>query len=560
MSSKHRALLAEKINSKIKQSDKEEYLSDDNDEPEEAIAPSFAVLSDAGDSASDDDCVKSSSSESDNGYHSSESAVKTSSSRRVSSTSKVMSLAKDNDDNLFLDSVIGETSKDGDAYKGAIENSTDLFLAVNPKWLDVDDVMRRRFGGRNVGADEEPATEDRRRRSHQSRGPNRHKSSLHNRRHVFGNAKEDWPRPVTFVCGGMSVQQTPPPPGTASPHTVWFRYHWSGEYTRLQQSFEVVRNTGDVNMLALFLARHPHHLEATVQLGMVFARTGHMDRAADLIRRCLYYLESAHTEAFRPYVALEGGTGGEEDSRGRGVSAAVRCRMDCDDRQNRVLFTALFRHVQMVSMLGCPSVAADVGRSLLSLDPGRDPMQMLLFLDHFLLLAGREGETEGFCSSQAAETLCLPRRQTEPKRRAPAGDSSSRDVHSGKGRYLLDELLPSWALSRSLAKLLQEAKQRREGSAVWSTAGRKLNSGEEVSPNQLGAVDLLRTCLERFPYVLPFIVSSSSHVLASAVSSGGGRGWLLGGGGGADGQVVSFSSWRQVLDHPFFKCFSTLSR
>ena len=63
--------------------------------------------------------------------------------------------------------------------------------------------------------------------------------------------------------------------------------------------------------------------------------------------------------------------------------------MDPATPENAPFFSALFRHMQMCSMLGCPSVAAEVGKLLLSLDPIGDRFNVLLTLDHFLVTAAK---------------------------------------------------------------------------------------------------------------------------------------------------------------------------
>lgn len=63
--------------------------------------------------------------------------------------------------------------------------------------------------------------------------------------------------------------------------------------------------------------------------------------------------------------------------------------MDPATPENAPFFSALFRHMQMCSMLGCPSVAAEVGKLLLSLDPTGDRFNVLLTLDHFLVTAAK---------------------------------------------------------------------------------------------------------------------------------------------------------------------------
>ncbi|CAN0515605.1 unnamed protein product, partial [Scytosiphon promiscuus] len=85
-------------------------------------------------------------------------------------------------------------------------------------------------------------------------------------------------------------------------------------------------------LLASFAYRAPYHADALLQLGMVFAHTGQashacMDRASEFVGRCLYVLESAATESFRP---VEGA-----------------CRLDATLDVNKTYFAAMFRHMQV---------------------------------------------------------------------------------------------------------------------------------------------------------------------------------------------------------------------
>ena len=80
--------------------------------------------------------------------------------------------------------------------------------------------------------------------------------------------------------------------------------------------------------------------------------------------------------------------------------------------ENAPFFSALFRHMQMCSMLGCPSVAAEVGKLLLSLDPTGDRFNVLLTLDHFLVTAAKHSQLIAFMGldkgNYHALTLDLP--------------------------------------------------------------------------------------------------------------------------------------------------------
>ncbi|CAM9810599.1 unnamed protein product, partial [Hapterophycus canaliculatus] len=142
-----------------------------------------------------------------------------------------------------------------------------------------------------------------------------------------------------------------------------------------QRKFEAIQSVHDPNLLASFASRAPYHADALLQLGMVFAHTGQasaeMDRASEFVGRCLYVLESAATESFRP------------------VDGA--CRLDATLDVNKTYFAAMFRHMQMSGMVGGSRTALEVGRLLLSLDPLGDPMGCLLALDSHAL-ASRQGQ------------------------------------------------------------------------------------------------------------------------------------------------------------------------
>ena len=82
--------------------------------------------------------------------------------------------------------------------------------------------------------------------------------------------------------------------------------------------------------------------------------------------------------------------------------------MDPATPENAPFFTALFRHMQMCSMLGCPSVAAEVGKLLLSLDPQGDRFNVLLTLDHFLVTAAKHTQLLEFMGLTLTPGNSLP--------------------------------------------------------------------------------------------------------------------------------------------------------
>lgn len=283
-------------------------------------------------------------------------------------------------------------------------------LQVHEKLLSIDDYLRSRFGNimQETGEEAVPQPMDRKQRRVLARMRNeqstKYRRSLR-RRWLFGAPKEEWPRHVPYVAGGFRIVASNRL-HSATPAEATHVIEWSPEYMSLQQQYEalVAGSGGDVNTLVMFLMHNPHHVESMLQLAMVFAHTGQMDRASDLIQRCLYNLESAHADGF-----------------------SAGCRLSFSVPQNICYFTAVFRHMQIASMMGCPSVAANLCKYLLLLEPTRDPYYMLLFLDTHLITSQQFSQVCDICSDAlTASYLSLP--------------------------VPIDELLPNWSFSRCISE------------------------------------------------------------------------------------------------------------
>ncbi|CAM9226574.1 unnamed protein product [Pylaiella littoralis] len=311
------------------------------------------------------------------------------------------------DDDEYLNSIISEialkeaaaTAARGGAAAEELQTGAAsplaLLLRCDPRCLKLDRELRRKFGGGGGGGGDRGngglaaggggggGGGGRPRRTRRgmlaSRGGNSLSASLTLKRLVVSAPKEDWPKPPSFVGGGLGMKKCEAGAPAYLPRwqleahrgAEWFVFERSSSLEQLQGKFEAVQRMHDPNYLASFVARAPYHAEALLQLGMVFAHTGQMDRASEFVGRSLYVLESAATEAFRP------------------VDGA--CRLDVTLEINKTYFAAMFRHMQMSGMVGGARTALEVGRLLLSLDPLGDPMGCLLALDSYALTS-RQGE------------------------------------------------------------------------------------------------------------------------------------------------------------------------
>jgi hypothetical protein len=207
--------------------------------------------------------------------------------------------SSDDVDIALLDSFIaGQSNVDEkEANIGDADMTLINLLSCDGKELDVDLIMRRRFGGiATQNADKERALP-----AEKVKGKYRKllmpkaKPSV-NRRAVFGSPKEDWPKkPPSYVAGGIRMVQVISSADSGSGSDVgeghplnsypawqqslyagrhWFTFQWSAEYRQLQGKFERVQSSGDANLLVHFLSQNPYHLDGLLQLSMIFARTG----------------------------------------------------------------------------------------------------------------------------------------------------------------------------------------------------------------------------------------------------------------------------------------------
>lgn len=282
------------------------------------------------------------------------------------------------DDEKFLEEQIrknNELNEINDLPKIS-EGSTNLF-AISPKDIDMEAIMHQRFGRLDLSDDEDKAKKSKKKNKNRFIVPRSIKSY---KKYYIVQPQEDWGKPLHYISGGQGMDQV-----KMEGDIKYFSFKWSSDYEKLNDDFIEIQNSGDANNLVLFLSQYPYHTEGLLTLAMVFARTANMDRATDLVKRCLYYLESTFLESFKLF---EG-----------------KCRVDVKKRENIALYSALFRHMQISYMMGCPSVSAGLARIILSLDPIYDPYHLLLMLDHYFITSGKHELLCQYLGIQSIENL-----------------------------------------------------------------------------------------------------------------------------------------------------------
>jgi hypothetical protein len=285
---------------------------------------------------------------------------------------------RDAEDHRLMDDIIAEMG----TGSGNLESSeTGSFydmhkvLRCDPLHLNLERELRRHFGV--SVASTAPGRQARTRGGLDKK--QRKLSQVQLKKLVLGPPPEDWPsRPPSFVGGGIGMVRCDAPAGLSDwmrhahgESAEWFEFKLSDAYVQLDKRYEMIQATHDLDLLAVFVSQTPYHVDALMQLAMVYAHQGQMDRASDMVRSTLFIFEMAYGAGFAPL--------------------STQCRLDVATHSNAVYMGALFRHMQLCGMRGAFRTSMEVGRLLLSYDPLADPMGTLLYLDAFALRAGEPG-------------------------------------------------------------------------------------------------------------------------------------------------------------------------
>ncbi|EOX95515.1 TCF25/Rqc1 - like 1 [Theobroma cacao] len=261
---------------------------------------------------------------------------------------------------------ISENAKDcGDLVK----QYTTSILQVDPKYLNVENELRRIFGSKVVKSFEKSNQSS---TSRQVRGGRR--GSHHIRKTVMISPSDHWPR----WDGSLSMEFLETKDGYH-----YFRYAHSSSYDQAQRAFEAAQAIHDLNGVASVLLYHPYHLDSLITMADYFKFVGEHQMSADAIAKCLYALECAWHPMFTP---LQG-----------------NCQLKFSHDTNKPIFKALFTHMKNMDRRGCHRSALEVCKLLLAFDSD-DPMGAMFCLDYFALRAGEYAWLEQFSEDYRSDS------------------------------------------------------------------------------------------------------------------------------------------------------------
>ncbi|KAM1230915.1 hypothetical protein ACFX13_041748 [Malus domestica] len=235
-------------------------------------------------------------------------------------------------------------------------------LQVDPKYLNVDNELRRIFGSKVV-----KSFEKHERSGGSSRMVRGGRRAAHiPRKTILVTASEHWHR----WDGSLSMEFL----GVIDGYHH-FRYVHSSSYLQAQRAFEAAKATHDINGIASILLYSPYHLDSLITMAEYYKFSGEHQISAELISKCLYAMECAWNPMFTP---LQG-----------------NCQLRYSHETNKPLFTVLFTHMRNMDRRGCHRSALEVCKLLLSLDSD-DPMGAMFCIDYFSLRAEEYAWLERF--------------------------------------------------------------------------------------------------------------------------------------------------------------------
>lgn len=306
-------------------------------------------------------------------------------------------------------------------------------LEIDQRFLLAENELRRLFGSDAVSKPKKEAN-----------GPGRQRRQM--RMPFFKqNTKLTRPDPQTWPPSqGDELTMSPvDAPEGADPSLRYFVFQWSEKQKQAQEVFQACIESGDPNSLFQLLGQAPYHVGTLLQLSELLKQTGDFQRAADLIERALYVFEC----------------GWHRDWDWKNNSTRLLHRHP----ENRDLFYALFRHIQMLGRRGCSRTGLECCKLLLSLDHS-DPLFVVGTIDYFALRSKQYRYLLDFFEHFEGKPILLPNLYFSIAlaafllvEEAEAGAATEGKVTRGEADRLLQQALLTFPVA--LPVLLEKCKK-----------------------------------------------------------------------------------------------------
>ncbi|KAJ5157460.1 uncharacterized protein N7482_008560 [Penicillium canariense] len=274
---------------------------------------------------------------------------------------------------------VGAAATVKDTQDASFPQSTAELLAVDPKFLNATNEMKRLFGNVVLENFDQPADTGTGRRRDRNRetvdlgraltgqySPASRGQSLAGvtlRRNILMQGKDEWPRAPS---GGLGMELEKK---LASGDTLYRIVH-NAAYEDVQRQFELCVESMDPQRLIHHLQYNPYHISTLLQVSEIAKHQSDHAVSADLLERALFNIGRSAHSSFNTRLR-EG-----------------QAKLDFLHTENRELWLVGWRYIANLGMKGTWRTAYEWAKLLLSLNDS-DPYCMKLLIDH-LALRGRE--------------------------------------------------------------------------------------------------------------------------------------------------------------------------
>ncbi|KAK5982625.1 hypothetical protein GCK32_008508 [Trichostrongylus colubriformis] len=165
--------------------------------------------------------------------------------------------------------------------------------------------------------------------------------------------KNTWP-PIRSIGMSMELERE-------DGQEKWFKFVHNSHYEELERLCWVAEDSLDHRLIEDILTDNPYHLNSLLLLANIFRMQEDITQSCDLIERGIFYCEQAMAGAFHP--------------------SSFYHRVDYLDYENRAFYLLLHRHMLNCVHKRCFETALNYAKLILTMDPQRDPLAIMLIVD-----------------------------------------------------------------------------------------------------------------------------------------------------------------------------------
>ncbi|KAK6728640.1 hypothetical protein RB195_005966 [Necator americanus] len=187
-------------------------------------------------------------------------------------------------------------------------------------------------------------------------------SRSHRKFHAAGKfvkQKYNWP-PVRSIGLSMELDRE-------EGEVKWFKFVHNAYYEKLERVCWVAEDSFDPSIIEQILVENPYHLNSLLLLANVFRMQEDTTQSCDVIERGIFYCEQSMSCTFQP--------------------SSFYHRIDYLDYENRAFYLLLHRNMLNCVQRRCFETALNFAKLILTMDPQRDPLAVLLLIDTIAIKA-----------------------------------------------------------------------------------------------------------------------------------------------------------------------------